>query len=389
MTWPSPSRFRELPIRLRSPTKSMRSPRIGVGADFTFASIEALQTGGAELPEISRDRFDDPGPVAALADGVYAASTTLPEIYKLDVHGRVLGSWYVAGLLDDRPGNPSLISALLPLDDGVQVIQQAGWWPNASAKSTRLKLTASGAQIVERKTLPGALNWLVGAASYKSTFVGMTDDGHLYDLTTAKELGIIALPDPADTTKRQNRFAGPIVLDGRLTVYDRTNHVLLQLGDDAKGRPVLQLPRRSAQFCRQRTRPTRRRLGRTVATSSNAIESPPERDVALSAPLRVRRSRPDAARRGASRRSGAFTIASTGSIPDVTTTTFSPRTPLQAAREARARSAPSWTFMNTAARRTAPGSSVPLILGDNYLLEAAPGSSGRLRAGCEPSCSRA
>jgi len=209
-------------------------PRIGVGADFTFASIDRLQISGAELPEISRDVFDDPGPIATAPDGLFVASTTLPQIFKLDPHGRVVATYYVDALLDDRRGNPSLISAVIPVSDGVQVVQQAGWWPNAAPKITHLRLRPSGADVTERRTLPPALNWLVGVTAYESKLVGMTGEGRLFDVETAKPIATVQPIDPNDGVKRQNRFAGPIVIEGRLAVYDRAKQMLLQLSDSGK-----------------------------------------------------------------------------------------------------------------------------------------------------------
>jgi len=216
-------------------------PRVGVGADFKIAAIDILQISGAELPEISHDVFDDPGPIAAAGDGVYVASTVLPQIFKLDAHGRVTNAYYVDALLDDRHGNPSLISALIPLSDGVEVIQQAGWWAGAAPKLTRLRLTSSGAEVVESKVLPNGLSWLVGVTPFKSTQIGMTDDGHLFDVTTAKPIATVQLPDPADREKRQNRFAGPVVIADRLVVYDRTRRMLLQIDDGGKATPIFAL----------------------------------------------------------------------------------------------------------------------------------------------------
>ena len=216
-------------------------PRIGVGADFTFASIDRLQITGAELPEISRDVFDDPGPIAAVPDGLLVASTSLPQIFRLDSNGRVLATYYVDALLDDRRGNPSLISALIPTSDGVQVVQQAGWWANAAPKLTRLRLGSAGAEVAARGSLPANLNWLVGATTHQSKLVGMTDDGTLYDVATAKALATIQLPDPDDHEKRQNRFAGPVVIGGSLSVYDRTKRVLLQVDDRGRATPLFTL----------------------------------------------------------------------------------------------------------------------------------------------------
>jgi hypothetical protein len=217
-------------------------PRVGIGADTKFASIEQLQIGGIELPEISGDAFDDPGPFAALPDGFLVASTTMPQIFKLDSNGRIVATYYVDGLLDDRRGNPALISALVPSADGVTVVQQAGWWTNASPKLTRLRLGPAGAQIVERTTLPPALNWLVGAVPYQGALIGMTDDGTLLGVPSGKTLSTVQVPDPADGIKRQNRFAGPVVVGGHLAVYDRAQHVLLQIEDGGRAMPLVPLP---------------------------------------------------------------------------------------------------------------------------------------------------
>jgi len=200
-------------------------PRVGVGENFRFVSLDALQTTGTILPEIVGDRFSDPGPIAISGETMYLASSVQPELYHLDADGRVLGSWRIDELMADRRGHPALISAISARDEDVTIVQQAGWWPHATPYITHVHLTAATATVVSRRALPPVLNWLVGTASYLGKTIGMTDDGTFFDVEGGKALGQIALTEP--NAVRQNRFAGPVVIDGTLYAFDRIAHVLI------------------------------------------------------------------------------------------------------------------------------------------------------------------
>jgi peptidoglycan/xylan/chitin deacetylase (PgdA/CDA1 family) len=206
-------------------------PRLGVGADFSFARVAALQANGIQLPEIAQDRFADPGPLARLDDGFLVASTLEPIVSKLSTEGRFEGSWRIDQLMDDRSGNPSLISALVPHGSDVYVFQKCGWWPNATPRLTLVHLDATGAVVRERKALPTALNWMVGVTERNGVLVGLTDDGTFWDVASAKPLAQIALP--ANDADRKERFSGPVVIAGALAAYDRKTHRLTTV--DASG----------------------------------------------------------------------------------------------------------------------------------------------------------
>jgi peptidoglycan/xylan/chitin deacetylase (PgdA/CDA1 family) len=215
-------------------------PRFGVGADFAFARVAALQANGIQLPEIAQDRFADPGPVARLDDGFLVASTDEPIISKLSIDGRFEGSWRIDALMDDRSGNPSLISALVPHGSDVYVFQKSGWWPNATPRLTLVHLDANGAAIRERKALPSALNWMVGVAERNGALVGLTDDGTFWDVASAKPLAQVALP-PNDGDRKE-RFSGPVVLAGALAAYDRKTHRLTVVDEKGAATAAMPLP---------------------------------------------------------------------------------------------------------------------------------------------------
>jgi len=200
-------------------------PRLGVGENFHFASIDALRTTGTILPEIASDKFSDPGPIAISGETMYLASSVQPELYHLDADGRVIGSWRIDELMTDRRGHPALISAIAVRGEDVTIVQQAGWWPRATPFLTHVRLTATTATVLERRALPPVLNWLVGTASYRRKTIGMTDDGTLIDVERGEALGQIALAERSAV--RQNRFAGPIVIDDTLYAYDRIAHALI------------------------------------------------------------------------------------------------------------------------------------------------------------------
>jgi peptidoglycan/xylan/chitin deacetylase (PgdA/CDA1 family) len=209
-------------------------PRLGVGADFTIASLDALATTGLPLPEIVDGHFTDPGPIAALPDGFILAASAAPELYRLDLDGRVLATYAIPALLDDRPGKPALISGVAASGGDVIVVQQAGTWPGATPRFTRLHLDAAGAHVLERRALPPAMNWLVGIAPVRGAILGMTDDGALFDVVTGAAYARVALADPA--APRSNRFAGPLTVDGNVAVYDRVERALVVL--DAASAPA-------------------------------------------------------------------------------------------------------------------------------------------------------
>jgi len=207
-------------------------PRLGAGAGFTFTSVDKLATAGTILPEIVHDRFTSPGPLAIFGSGrLLLASTQQPNLFELGPDGRLDAQWEIPELLSDRRTFPTLISAVIPEDDGTaSVVQQAGWWPNATPQVTRVKLAASGtATVISRTALPSALNWLVGVTSYGGKRIGMTDSGDLLTFPAGIRLGSIALETKA--TERQNRFAGPFLSSGALTVYDRTARELLTIDE--------------------------------------------------------------------------------------------------------------------------------------------------------------
>ncbi len=206
-------------------------PRLGVGADFSYARVAALQTSGIQLPEIAEDRFTDPGPVAKIDDGFLVASTTQPIVYKLSNEGRVEGMWRLDALMDDRAGNPSLISAIIPNGNDTYVVQKSGWWPNAMPRLTLVHFDANGATIRERKALPAALNWLVGVTERNGTLVGLTDNGAFWDIASGKMIAEIALP--AGDTDRKERFSGPVIVGSELAAYDRKSHAILTI--DSQG----------------------------------------------------------------------------------------------------------------------------------------------------------
>ena len=189
--------------------------------------MDALATNGFPLPEIVDAQFSDPGPIVADGDGYVVASSADPVLYRLDRYGRVLGTWTIPALLDDRAGKPALISGLAIAGDIVTIVQQAGTWPGATPRITRVQLAGAEARIVTRAALPPALNWLVGIMPFAGGLVGMTDDGQLYDLPTGKLRERVVLP--ASVTNRNSRFAGPLAIDRAIAVYDRVAKQLLVL----------------------------------------------------------------------------------------------------------------------------------------------------------------
>ena len=200
-------------------------PRVGVGENFAFSTIDALQTSGTILPEIANDNYADPGPISIAGDVLYLASSVQPQIYRLNPDGRVLGSWRIDALMDDRRGRPSLISSIGATGDDLTIVQQAGWWANAHPRVTRVHLSGSTATVITRRALPDVLNWLVGTTPYHGKTIGMTDDGTLIDVERGEPLGQIKLV--ARNAVRQNRFAGPVVIGGKLYAFDRIAHALI------------------------------------------------------------------------------------------------------------------------------------------------------------------
>lgn len=200
-------------------------PRVGVGENFAFSTIDALQTSGTILPEIANDNYADPGPISIAGDVLYLASSVQPQIYRLNPDGRVLGSWRIDALMDDRRGRPSLISSIGATGDDLTIVQQAGWWANARPRVTRVHLSGSTATVITRRALSDVLNWLVGTTPYHGKTIGMTDDGTLIDVERGEPLGQIKLV--ARNAVRQNRFAGPVVIGGKLYAFDRIARALV------------------------------------------------------------------------------------------------------------------------------------------------------------------
>ncbi|MGH7708005.1 MAG: polysaccharide deacetylase family protein [Vulcanimicrobiaceae bacterium] len=204
-------------------------PRLGVGSDFAFGSLKQLEVTGIELPEItSLGTFADCGPLGIAAGNWWTASTGAPEIFRLSPVGRIERSWTLPRLLDDRTGDPSLISAVIPDGNDLVVVQKSGWWPHGTPQLTRIQITGKQARVVARKPLPEALNWTVGAIKWHGRLIAMTDEGDVYEVPAGKLLFQVA---PADTGKRQDRFAGPVAFGDDLLVFDRQLHTLLVVND--------------------------------------------------------------------------------------------------------------------------------------------------------------
>ncbi len=201
-------------------------PRIGVGADFDPAILDTVASAGIELPEIDHgDTFADCLAIAPVGSGLLVASTQQPEFFSLAENGRDLGNLTIPALLADRPGHPALVAALVPQGDELTVLQQAGWWPGATAFVTRLKLTAATATVLAREPLPSRLRWPVGAVADGHRILAMDDGGRVFDLAHAADGPIFSVAVAAGDI-RNGRFAGPALIGERLFVFDRIQRMI-------------------------------------------------------------------------------------------------------------------------------------------------------------------
>jgi peptidoglycan/xylan/chitin deacetylase (PgdA/CDA1 family) len=204
-------------------------PRLGVGEDFSIGMLDALAANGIELPEIVAGHFVDPGPIAARPDGYVVGAAAAPELFALDPNGRVLARYPVPALTADRAGHPPLVAGLVADASMVTVVQQAGAWPGGTPQLTHLRLSAGGVEVVDRRPLSAAMNWLVGIARFRGRVLGMSDAGVLFDVEAGTIFGRVPTADGSPAAS--DRFAGPLVLDGKVAAYDRVAHALLVLDD--------------------------------------------------------------------------------------------------------------------------------------------------------------
>ena len=203
-------------------------PRIGVGADFDASVLDTIATDGIELPEIAtNDTFADCMALASDDGALLTASSQQPELFRLTRDGRIAREVSVDALLADRAGHPALVSALVASGSDVTVVQQAGWWPGATAYTTRLHFDDRGASVAARTALPQRLHWPVGAIVRDGRIITMDDEGRFFDLDRASEpLFSVAI---AAGESRHARFVGPALIGARLFVYDRTLGTLDEL----------------------------------------------------------------------------------------------------------------------------------------------------------------
>jgi hypothetical protein len=205
-------------------------PRLGIGAEFTIDSLHNLTEDAIELPEIApNDTFADPGPLAFQGGKLWTASSSRPRLYRLSRTGRIEATWRIPELMEGRGSNPSLISGILPSEQGLVIVQKAGWGVGASPCLTRVRFEGERPVIVERRRLAKAASWLVGVTELDGRGIGMTDEGRFIDLQSGSVLFSLAL---ADTFERHGRFAGPIVVGDALLVYDRMEHEVLSIRRD-------------------------------------------------------------------------------------------------------------------------------------------------------------
>ncbi len=206
-------------------------PRIGIGAEFDPKLLDTIASDGIELPEIAaNDTFADCMALASENGHLLTASVNRPELFRLTSDGRVQGDFIVPELLADRSGKPALISALVERGNDVTVLQQSGWWAGATPYLTRLHIDGAHTTVAARDALPASLHWSVGAITLHDRLVAMTDEGRFYDVARPNDgpLFTIAL---APTDVRHARFAGPILVRGRLLVYDRMLSALEEIDE--------------------------------------------------------------------------------------------------------------------------------------------------------------
>ncbi len=195
-----------------------RLPRIGVGGDFEPSELREIDTDGFELPAMSPDRqYAECGPLVEHDGHLYTASVAQPEIYELDAHFHLARAWHVPGLLEGRGKEPSQIAGIAWDGSDLVVMQNRGEGSSGRATITRLDLSQAEARIRSRSALPADLDFIAGLTAFDGRLVAMTDAGDFYDLANGKLLFYYTLPD----AERGDRFAGPIVVGGRLAAYDK------------------------------------------------------------------------------------------------------------------------------------------------------------------------
>ena len=215
-------------------------PRIGVGATFDPAILDTIATDGFELPEItSDDTFADCTAIATVGDDFITASVRRPEFFRLVASGRLRATFTVPELLEDRRGQPTLVSAIVAHDSDVTILQQAGWWPGATPYVTRVHVaTGEHATVVRRDALPANLNWSVGAIERDGKLIAMTDEGRFYDIADARGAPLFSIA--VASGDRHDRFTGPAIVRGRTFVYDRIAASLEEI--DARGNVLATTP---------------------------------------------------------------------------------------------------------------------------------------------------
>ena len=215
-------------------------PRIGVGATFDPTILDTIASDGIELPEIaSDDTFADCMAVTTAGDDLITASVRRPDFFRLAASGRLRATFAVPDLLDDRRGQPALVSAIVAHGSDVTALQQAGWWPGATPYVTRVHVTAGGrATVVRRDALPANLNWSVGAIERDGKLIAMTDEGRFYDVADARGAPLFSVA--LASGDRHARFTGPAIVRGRTFVYDRIAASLEEI--DARGNVLATTP---------------------------------------------------------------------------------------------------------------------------------------------------
>jgi peptidoglycan/xylan/chitin deacetylase (PgdA/CDA1 family) len=215
-------------------------PRLGVGAEFDPAALGALDAHDVELPEVaSNDTYGDCASLATDDRGLWTASSSVPEIYRLDPDGRVVRDLTLPQLAADRAAEPALISAIgVRAPDELAIFQQAGWWRGGTPYLNDVAIDGRGATIVSRTPLPSVLNWTVGAVILDGRIVAMTDEGRFYDVADpgAPLFSVALSPD----VPRGRRFAGPALIGDRIFVADRVLHRLDEL--DRSGAVIASAP---------------------------------------------------------------------------------------------------------------------------------------------------
>ena len=199
-------------------------PRMGFSSKSTVASdmktMRALETKGIEFPEIADGNYTAVGPIATYGKCLFAASTTEPLIYRLDMNGRKIATYRLPSLEDGRANAPSAIGGLAVEGSTLWVAQKAGFGAHPTPYLSAFAIEPSALRPLSRVALPHTMDWLAGLASLNKTLYGIDDGGELFDVQSGKKIASLA----HGATYESNRYAGLTASGGLLYTFDSVKH---------------------------------------------------------------------------------------------------------------------------------------------------------------------